>query len=299
MKDNFFKRIKYFFVFALVVLVAGMALLGVLGLNQPADYANIYEVHVCVDQNTKNEKEVVVEYANKAFEELGVKPISYSTQILDDGSVVIYKFDKDLTQNADVILSSVQNGLNEEGEVKGVIASVKVYETIGANIGDLAWVAVSLGITVVAAFVLLLILNKFIQALALAFSTVFAAVLFVAFVALTRIPAGSFIGFSVVIASVFAAIISSFIVGRYKELRKDANFEREDASIIASTVFGKDAMKIVLSLVFVIIAVVAMIAVIVPYFMFAAAQLGVAIFTGTLCAVFGTPLIYGLFGKKN
>ena len=64
MKDNFFKKIKYFFVFALVVLVAGMALLGILGFNQPVDYANNYELHISVDQSTKNEKEVIIEISD-------------------------------------------------------------------------------------------------------------------------------------------------------------------------------------------------------------------------------------------
>lgn len=299
MKGNFFKKIKYFFVFALVVLVAGMTLLGVLGFNQPADYANIYEVHVSVDQNTKNEKEIIYEYAEKAFSELGVSPLSYATQVLDDGSVVIYKFNKDLTTGADLILSTVQAGLDEKGEVSGVVADVKVVETIGSSMGSLGYVALALGITVVAAFVVVLILNKLVQALAFAFSTVFAAVLFVAFVALVRIPAGSFIGFSIAISSVFAAITSAFIVGRYKELRKDSAFEREDASVIASTVFDKDIKKIIAVLAFVLIAVVSMIAVIVPYFMFVAAQLGFAVLAGIVCAVFGTPFIYGLIGKKK
>jgi len=299
MKDNFFKKIKYFFVFALVVLVAGMTLLGVLGFNQPVDYANRYEVHVSVDQNTKNEKEVILEYAEKAFDEIGVSPVSYSTQILDDGSVVIYKFNQDITDSANTILSIVQDGLDEKGEVNGVIAEVKVYETIGSSMGQLGWVALALGITVVVAFVLALILNKLAQALALAFSTIFSAVLFVALVALARIPAGAFIGFSIAIATVFATITSTFILGRYKELRKDPAFERVDASVIASTIFGKDAKKIVISLIFVIIAIVSMIAVIVPYLMFVAAQVGVAIFVGTICAVMGTPFIYGLIGKKK
>lgn len=299
MKDNFFKKIKYFFVFALVVLVAGMALLGVLGFNQPVDYSNNYELHISVDQSTKNEKEVIFEYADKAFDELGINPISYGTQVLDDGSVVIYKFSSDVSQYVDVVLDTVQNGLNEKGEVSGVIAEVKAYETIGSSLGSFGFVALALGITVVAAFVVMLILNKLIQALALAFSTVFAAILFVAFTALVRVPAGPFIGFSIALASIFATIISIFILGRYKELRKDPDFEREDASVIATTIFNKDAKKIIISLFFVIIAVVSMIAVIVPYMMFVAAQLGIAIFIGTICAAIGTPFIYSLLGKKK
>ena len=299
MKDNFFKKVKYFFVFALVVLVVGMTLLGVLGFNQPVDYANNYELHVSVDQNTKNEKEVILEYADKAFNELGISPLSYATQIQDDGSVVIYKFSSDVSAYVDAVLTTVQDGLNEKGEVSGVIAEVKAYDTIGTSTGSFGWIVLALGITFAVAFIVTLIINKLAQALALAFSAVFAAVLFVAFTALVRIPAGPFIGFSIAIASIFATIISTFILGRYKELRKDPEFERVDASVIATNIFNKDMKKITIALFFVIIAVVSMIAVIVPYMMFVAAQLGFAIFIGTICAAIGTPFVYSLLGKKK
>ncbi len=299
MKENFAKKIKIFIVAVLVLLVAGMTVFGIFGFNQPVDYADKYEVHIIVDQNTKNEKAVVVEYAEKAFDELGVSPSSYATQIVNDGEVVIYKFNEDLTASADKILQIVQKGLDEKGEVSGVKAEVKVYETLALTDNQTGWVILALGVAVIVAFIAIAIFNSVAQALAVAFSTILSAVLFIALSALVRIPAGSFIAFSLAVSAIFTAVISIFTVARYKEMRKDPEYEREDASVLAWKVFGKDVKKTIVFAIFTLISVITLIAVFVPYLMFIAGQLAIALVVGSVSAWIGTPFFYGLIGKKK
>ena len=82
------RKSKIIVILILAVVVAGMVMLGLLGLNNTADYKKSYEVQVGIDQNIDGSVEVVDKAARDYFTSVGVKVSYFATQTLDDGASI-------------------------------------------------------------------------------------------------------------------------------------------------------------------------------------------------------------------
>ena len=81
--NGLLKKYKFFIVCALVVLVVGMALFGIFGLNQTVDYKGGYEVRVSIDQSVGNSKSILKNSTEDYFASSDIKS-SYIVQEIDD-----------------------------------------------------------------------------------------------------------------------------------------------------------------------------------------------------------------------
>ncbi len=290
------KKAKIFFISALVILVVGLTLFGVFGFNQTIDYKAGYELQVSVDQKAGSVIDVMNDVTNTYFAENNVKPLDFATQTLDDGMMVVYKFNTDVTDSVEGLKNSIQTALDNDNTIEDVVANVlvkKVYAKSNINVGKLL---LALAISAVAIFVYALIFEKLASAVSVVFSTVLSAVLFIAIMGMTRIPASPFVAIGGVISVLLAGILSIVTVNQYKAEYKKANNDT-NAEIVDKVVFGAKKLYIILAFA-VLLSALALCILGLPYVMIASIQVVVAGICGITSAIFGTPFMWCLI-KKN
>ncbi len=216
---KFSKKLKIFLISALVLLVAGMTIFGVFGLNQTLDNKKSYEMKISVDQVVGDSVDVLKTSADEALVNIYGSANTAFYQEMNAGSVLIYKFSEDVTENVAAIKEYIQNKL-DNSSVSGVNAEVKVYENSGDYDAQAVMAIVAISIAVVVIFAYALIMNKVAGGLAVLCASILAVLLFTALMALTRIPAQPYFA---ILASAVAAISSALalvITSRYKALSK-------------------------------------------------------------------------------
>ncbi|MBQ8426363.1 MAG: hypothetical protein IJX16_01220 [Clostridia bacterium] len=296
MKCSIIKKAKIFFISALVVLVLGLTLFSIFGFNQTVDYKASYEVQVSVEQKAGNVVDVMNDATNKYFNENGIKPLNFATQSIDDGMMIIYKFDCDVTESVSGLKSAIQTAIDSDSTVQGVLADVSVKEVLAKDNINVGRVVLALAIAVVVTFVIALIFEKLASAVAVAFSTVLSAVLFIAFMGITRIPAAPFVAIGGAISVILAGVISAITLNRYKVEYKKAD-KATNAQIVDKIANKSKKLYILISSAVLLVSV-ALCAFGLPYIMIAGAQIVIAGISGISSAVFGTPFMWALI-KKN
>ncbi len=297
MSCGLFKKIKIFFIIALVLLVAGFTMFGVFGFNQPIDYKSSYEVQVSVDQKAGNTTTVLKDAADEYFSETGIKVLNYATQSIDDGMVVIYKFNSNVTEDVAGLKEYIQAKLDAESNVSNVSADVVVNESIGNNSSSIGKLLIALGIAVALIFVYSLIMNKLAGAVSVIFASVLSGVMFVAIVALTRIPAAPFFAFSCALSIIVSSVLSVVLTSKYKVFVK--NYDKMPSSEIIETVYNKSLRNYIFVGGIVLVSALALCAFMLPYAMFAGAQVLVAGLCGISSAIFATPFMWSLIKKSK
>ena len=120
---NVLGKFKWFIIAALVLIVAGMTLFGVLGFNNTVDYKDSYEVHVGIDQSVDAAKVILKDASENYFEEKDIKYSSY--QVVDDGVKLIYKFKNDVTSDVSGLQTAIQTALSQQ--TKKVLILVELW----------------------------------------------------------------------------------------------------------------------------------------------------------------------------
>ncbi len=227
MKLNFSNKLKVFLIVVLVILVAGMAMFGFLGLNQTIDYKSSYELQVSLDQNIDDVKATFTDATVSAMNANGVKFSDFSMQEMNDGFVLIYKLNAKVE---DATKIAIQDSVNNALETHDIQAEVKVYENLGSYDSQAGYIAIALAIAVVVTFAYSLIMNKLSGGVAVLCSSVLSAILFVALMGLTRIPAQPYFMILLSASVALALAISLVIVSRYKAfLKADDKSTAKDA----------------------------------------------------------------------
>lgn len=285
------KKTKWFIVAMLVVLVVGMTLFGIFGFNNAVDYRDGYELQVSVNQNIDQAKDVMKDTADKYLSDNGLKTASYAIQELDDGATVIYKLYGDVTNHADTLESALNTALQANEKTKSVQAEVMVNTILGDSEMQFGWVILAVGISVVAIFLYMLIMERLASALAVIGASIASLVLFVAIMGITRIPALPYVEVLTAFSAIFGAVLSVTTTRRYKEEIKSV-VGKYSASAIACNVINKDFKKYLFALIAVFVAAVAISALLVPYMMFAGLQILVAGIAAVCSAYVVTPIIW-------
>ena len=290
MNARFVKRIKIFIISALVILVAGMSMLAFLGFNQPVDNKDSYEMQISVNQVAGNAVEVLQSASEKAIKDNEMFVVS--EQKLNGGATLIYKFNKDVSDKIEVVEKAVQSALDGTNIIN-IEASVSVHQLKGSYGSQVLKVALGLGIGILVASIFVLILNKFASALSVLSTSVLSIVLFMALVALTRIPAQPYFAVFTCVASILSLVTSTIITTKYKaEIKKDGKVS--SAEVVGkvnsdlATAFALLMMAVLLfSLIFGIIT-----SVFVGLIMFVAGVVG--LFT----AIYFTPFMWAVIRRK-
>lgn len=299
---NLANKSKIFFVVALALIVAGMAILGFLGLNRPVDYKKSYEMQISVDQNVDvgegvKASEIMFNAANDYFKQNGVNPKDYATQTMDDGAIVVFKFGYDVSDKVDAVKTAVNDAIDLKNDY--INADVKVNEVTGKSNIKLGYILVACGVAIVAIFLYALAMEKLAGAVATLFSTVLSAVLFISVMSVARIPAQPFITVTCVVSALIAGIISVATVNRYKEEVKNSANDKATAWEIAESVSRKEFISYIF-----VLCLIALVGIVVGligwmHMLFVGIQLIVASIVGVSSAFFGTPMIWALIKKSK
>ncbi len=290
-------KMKWFIISCLIILVAGMTLLGIFGLNTPIDYSDSYEINVSIALDNDTLKQTMKETADKYFEDKDIKVAAFQSQ--EDGMSIIYKFTSDQTsivEQLKQVLSDKlsQNPLMQDNEVlvvcnyvgqKGFVQPLKIL--------------LAYGIAIVAIFVYMLIMNKLASAVAVVCSSLASVIAFIAMLAITRIPAVPYVELTAMLAGALGALLAVSTVSRYREELKNTISKKFSVREIADNVSKTESKKYLYLFVAVVIASVAVSAFFMRYMLIIGGQLLLAGLVSTVCAYFMTPLIWTAIKGKH
>ena len=276
---------KLFIIITLVLVVVGMVLF-VVGPNQTVDYSNSYEVRVSINQKTAEEVATLKTATNEYLDTNGIKTAEYAYQELDDGKVLIFKFNDQVPEKIDGLKDYVQSKFT----VDTLKVTVEVSEVVTNDNYLSGWVFAGLGIATVAIFLYALIMEKLSGAVATLISSLFSAVLFVALINITRIPAYPFLGAGIGFALALGAGLSVSTANRLKEEYKMA--DGADAFAVADKVMSFEKNKYLFTLIVLLIGAVALIALFLPYLMIIGGQIAIAGVSALAISYFATPLVW-------
>lgn len=253
MKKLNLDRFKLFVVVALVLLVVGMTLLGVFGFNQTVDYSDGYEITVKVESNLGDAESVMKGVANDYFEEKGIKMADYAFQELEDGEVLIYKLKNgsvfkntlELEDMKTELATKIETEFNEKGgALTGLNVTVETSTTHNRVNEDVKGVIIAGCVAIIVCTAYLFFMEKLSGALTALISSVCAAVLSVALVALARIPASPYIACTAVLSAVLAAILSIGIVNRGREISRNVAYEKSSYKEIGALAVKESVLRI-------------------------------------------------------
>lgn len=216
MKFNVVSKLKVWLIITLIVIVAGMAMLGVFGLNSTTTQDAHYEITVGVDQDVEGASLNAKAFAEAYFAEKGIKDVGYAYQTMKDGAIHVYKFASATGINADELTAYVTEKLANDK----VVVESSVNQVVASPMADVWGVVIALGISAVAVFVYLIIMEKLFATLSVLISGGISAVLTLSILALTRIPSIDTWAIAVSASIILSAVLSIVIVKRCQEQSK-------------------------------------------------------------------------------
>lgn len=215
--NSLFSKLKIFIIATITLIVAGLAILGFLGFNKAIDFKKSYEVRVSLTQDVNGATAVAKEKAEEYFAEKKQNQVEYSFQKTEDGEGFIFKFEKLSGVDATELQTKINQALEVVDSTKNTVATVTIDEVVPASYSQVWKVVLSLGVSFVVCFIYLLCTHKFRSAISAIISSALACVLFVALIALTRIPAYPFFDAMVVGVAVISCLLSSGMLNRFRE----------------------------------------------------------------------------------
>ena len=294
MRSHFINICKVVFVGILGIILAGMIILGLLGINNTKNYDSVNQLKVSVSLDLTESSQKAQATTEKFLQENSVETYSFGSQILNDGRVFVYQI-KSGSFNVEDLKTAIDTAINNSKvNVKVDVSEVTAYsenQTLG--------VVSALAITAVVIFVVLLFVEKWKSALAVAINSVLSALLFFALINIVRLPAVSLLGVSLSIAFLLGSVLSSVVVVRFKEIVKNSSTtikSSADVSIqgVISSLFRVFFISIIMVVLGVFIAILFG-----GYLVFAGLQIVVASIAACICSIFVTPLLWASFNKRK
>lgn len=294
MRSHFINICKIVFVGILGLIFAGMIILGLLGINNTKNYDSVNQLKVSVSLDLTESSQKAQATTEKFLQENSVETYSFGSQILNDGRVFVYQIKSD-SFNVEDLKTAIDTAINNSKvNVKVDVSEVTAYsenQTLG--------VVSALAITAVVIFVVLLFVEKWKSALAVAINSVLSALLFFALINIVRLPAVSLLGVSLSIAFLLGSVLSSVVVVRFKEIVKNSSTtikSSADVSIqgVISSLFRVFFISIIMVVLGIFVAILFG-----GYLVFAGLQIVVASIAACICSIFVTPLLWASFNKRK
>ncbi len=295
MKNGVMNKIKWFVVSILILLVAGMAVLGFVGFNNTLDYSNSYEINISLEIVNDEAKDIVIETAEKFFEDKDVDFSSY--QISKTG--IVYKMNNNPTSKVADLKDALVDALDDDEMTRDNEVTVKVNKVYA--LGEFmipVKILLAFGIAIVAIFIYMLIMNKLASAVAVICSSIVSVLTFIALLALVRIPALPFVEVGAMISGALGAVLAVSTVGKYREILKNTT-QKMSSSEIANKASKTEAKKYLIAFIGVLAAGFALFAFFTPYLMIAGGQIMLAGLAATASAFFTTPMIWAAIKKTK
>ena len=284
---KFAKNIKIGLIIALCIIVVGMVFFGVFGLNKSVDYNINYRVVVSVDQDIDGEGAIAKETAESYFKEVGAK--YFSVQEANEGADYIYTF-KDNKIDVKVLENKIQDAV---GDV--VVASCSLSEVKEGSSNQVLNVVLALAVVSVVILAYLLIAEKAAVAFTVIINAIFASVLALALLALTRIPVFGMVEVCIAAAFILSAVISIVIASRMREISSVVGNEKMTYTEIAEQAIKDSAFRFIALAVLVVLASIVLAVSFVPQLLIFAGYVVIAAISAVLVAVIGTMLFWPVF----
>ncbi len=259
---NVVSKFKYALIALLVLLVVGMTLLGVLGLNQSIMLGKNHEISVAIEVNIDDAGDVVRATSEKYFAEKGIKVNASNVINFNEGEKYSFKTASLNGLNAEEIKTQLEDALNTAltaEQLAGLNPTVTTYETYGFT--SVKWsILIACAIALVAIFIYYAIIEKISGALTVIIVSVVSAVLHLALVAITRLPYDPVLGTCIMLSAVFAGILSGGIVNRAKELSKIVTEKKRTNTEIANLATESSNVRFAFVSIVLLVALIAFIA---------------------------------------
>jgi preprotein translocase subunit SecF len=295
MKCSIIKKAKFFFIGALVIIVAGLSLFGFLGFNQTIDYKGGYDLKVGVKIEADGVVEIINDTTAKYFAEKGIKPVA--SQVIENGLETIYKFNNDVEELTVDLEKTIQDAIDADGSITNVFAEVEFKQSFARDNTDMVKVILAVGIALVVMFVYALIVEKLAGAVSIACSTLLSALMFVALMGITRIPAAPFFAIGLATSTILAGAMSFVTANKYRTEYNKA--DKPNKIDIVNNVAKKASKLYIIVAGAILLTSIALVAFALPYVMIAGAQVAVAGICGISSAVFCTPIMWTLIKNKK
>lgn len=301
MKNGITNKIKVWFVLTIAILIAGILFFAFAGFNNSVDFKNSYEAVVSVDDYDIENAELAKTEVEKYFNIKGYKFIGDAEQVIESslGYEIIYKFDYDIKLDTEE-LEKVVSKLYDDSYNMVVEAE---YRNVVINKDSQAgWIILSLAIATVVCFLYVLIFEKGIGALSMVLASIFGSLVYLAIVAIVRIPANAYLGVATCFAFALSAILSSGMINRFREeIRINQAKNNEKLSFGAIADKAAEASKVRYFFVFVALAIVSLVFIIAGTLTVKVLGLHIlAVALGSIfTSFFGTPVIWSLFKGLN
>lgn len=294
MRSHFINICKTVFVGILGIIFAGMIILGLLGINNTKNYDSVNQLKVSVSLDLTESSQKAQATTEKFLQENSVETYSFGSQVLNDGRVFVYQI-KSGSFNVEDLKTAIDTAINNSKvNVKVDVSEVTAYsenQTLG--------VVSALAITAVVIFVVLLFVEKWKSALAVAINSVLSALLFFALINIVRLPAVSLLGVSLSIAFLLGSVLSSVVVVRFKEIVKNSSTTiKSSADVSIQGVISSLLRVFFISIIMVVLGVFVAI-LFGGYLVFAGLQIVVASIAACICSIFVTPLLWASFNKRK
>ncbi|MBQ0099643.1 MAG: hypothetical protein KBS91_03760, partial [Firmicutes bacterium] len=254
MKSFITGKLKIWVIITLVLIVAGMFVFGFVGYNKSIDYKDSYEVQVKVF-SIENAKETAQTETEKYFKEKNLSFKEYASSIAEDSegyAVLTYKFKSDITSFID---------LEElKGKIEVALSSLNLQteESIsivkGSEINKTGYLALALGLSVVAIFIYLIFMEKFASTIATICSMIISVLLFISIATFVRVPMYPFNDVSLSLTALLTVMLSSGLVARFREETKNVANAKKTSFEIADKVATLSLLRYIVIFVSVLVA---------------------------------------------
>ncbi|MBQ7339256.1 MAG: hypothetical protein IJW43_00185 [Clostridia bacterium] len=284
MKCCVFRNLKLFLIIVLSLIVAGMVVLGIFGFNKSVDNKLNYEVTVGVDQDLNDSALNVKNKTEEYFAEKGLK--YFDSRSIKDGKYVVYTFTENVVDVEDL-----------EQVLKGVvgqetIASATLNQVKASNEAQVLNMVYALAIAGVIVLVYLLIMEKPASAFTSIINAIFSVILFVALVALTRIPVASSLSIFVVISFILSLILSAVLVRRFKEIKAIVDNEKLTSKEVVEKGIKDSAFRFIAYLILIVLLAVVIAVAFKPYLIYTGVYALIAGVVALVSTVIGSAILW-------
>lgn len=292
MKLNVVKNLKIWLIATLAVVVLGMTFLGVFGLNSTSVQGAHYEITVGVDQDINGASQNAKLYAETYFAEKGIKDVDYSYQTMKDGATHVYKFNSATGIDAEELSAYVTEKLANDK----VVVESSVSQVVASSSNNVWGLVIALGVSAVAVFVYLAIMEKLFATISVLVSGAISAIITLSLVAITRIPVVQTWALAISASIILSSILSLVIISRCKEQSK------LDTKADSATIAEKAVSNSMVRFAFVFIALV-LVAVLlgliggIGYLTFIALTILVVVVSAVFTSLVWTPIVWSAMNK--
>ena len=212
---------KTWSVIFVVILFVGMVLFGVTGLNKSINAKEHYELQVKVVHIQDADKELLQNSVENYFKDNSLAPVYSATEKYNGGETLVYKFTESVESNIAGLKGQIETVLNGKGltvEITQNLYKPSAIKYVGSII--------TYAVFAVVAFVILLIFNKFKNAIISILSGIFTGLFALALSAIARIPVGA----DFISILLFSSIASTFVTACTTRIAKNKILNSNESS---------------------------------------------------------------------